>query len=207
MALTRKLLSSMGIGDDQADQIIEAHTETVNGLKDERAKLKAEAGKAEELRSQISDLRKELAEADQRNADGDGYKTKYEELKAEYDDYKAKTEAAAAREGKEKAYRELLKDAGISEHRLDFVAKYSTEAIDALELDDDGKPKDADEVLKAIKKEWGDFISVNKTQGASVPNPPENNGGSEFANMSLADKMQYANEHPSDPQVTEWLKN
>ena len=33
MALTRKMLKAMGIEDDKIDQIIEAHTETVDGLK------------------------------------------------------------------------------------------------------------------------------------------------------------------------------
>lgn len=40
MALTRKLLRSMGIEDEKIDQIIDAHTETVNALKDERDGLK-----------------------------------------------------------------------------------------------------------------------------------------------------------------------
>ena len=33
MALTRKLLKGMGLTDEQVDTIIEAHTDTVDGLK------------------------------------------------------------------------------------------------------------------------------------------------------------------------------
>ena len=198
MALTRKLLSSMGIEDEKADQIIEEHNATVNRIKDELDEANQKAAKVDSLNEQISDMRRELAEADQRNADGDGYKTKYEELKTEYESFKAETEAKAARADKEKVYREILADAGISEHRLDFVTKYSKEAIDALELDENGKPKDAASVLESIKSEWGDFIAINKTKGADVPDPPSNTGGSGFEGMSLADKMKYANEHPDE---------
>lgn len=201
MALTRKLLSSMGIEDDKADQIIEEHNTTVNRIKDELDEANQKAAKVDSLNEQIADMRKELAEADQRNADGDGYKAKYEELKSEYESFKADTEAKAARAGKEKAYRELLADAGISEHRLDFVTKYSADAIDALELDEEGKPKDAASVLEAIKTEWGDFIAINKTKGADVPDPPANTGGNGFDGMSLADKMKHMNEHPEDAKA------
>ena len=34
MALTRKLLKGMGLTDEQVDTIIEAHTDTVDGLKE-----------------------------------------------------------------------------------------------------------------------------------------------------------------------------
>lgn len=34
MALTRKFLKAMGIEDEKIDQIIDAHTETVDGLKE-----------------------------------------------------------------------------------------------------------------------------------------------------------------------------
>lgn len=196
MALTRKLLSSMEIEGEKADQIIEAHTSTVNGLKDELDKAKAESEKVKLLQEQVADMRKELAEADQRTADGDGYKAKYEEVKAEYEAYKSETEAKAVRAEKTRAYREILVDAGISEHRLDFVTKYSGEAIDALELDESGKAKDAASILESVKTEWGDFIAVNTTKGANVPEPPNNTGGSGFEGMSLAEKMSYANEHP-----------
>ena len=40
MALTRKMLKAMGIEEEKIDQIIEAHTETVDALKADRDKLK-----------------------------------------------------------------------------------------------------------------------------------------------------------------------
>ena len=43
MALTRKMLKAMGIEEDKIDQIIEAHSETVDALKDEREKFREAA--------------------------------------------------------------------------------------------------------------------------------------------------------------------
>ena len=43
MALTRKLLKGMGLTDEQVDTIIEAHTDTVDGLKADVSKYKADA--------------------------------------------------------------------------------------------------------------------------------------------------------------------
>ena len=36
MSLTRKFLSALGIEDDKVDEIISAHTDTVNALKEQR---------------------------------------------------------------------------------------------------------------------------------------------------------------------------
>ena len=44
MALTRKLLKGMGLTDEQVDTIIEAHTDTVDGLKADVNRYKADAG-------------------------------------------------------------------------------------------------------------------------------------------------------------------
>lgn len=45
MALTRKLLKGMGLTEEQVDTIIEAHTDTVDGLKEQIKTYKADADK------------------------------------------------------------------------------------------------------------------------------------------------------------------
>ena len=45
MALTRKFLKALGIEDEKVDEIISAHTETVDALKAERDGYKADAEK------------------------------------------------------------------------------------------------------------------------------------------------------------------
>ena len=49
MALTRKMLSAMGIDDEKQDEIINAHIEVVNALKEERDNYKSDSKKAESL--------------------------------------------------------------------------------------------------------------------------------------------------------------
>ena len=47
MAITRKLLKGMGLTEEQQDTIIEAHTDTVNGLKADVERYKADAERPE----------------------------------------------------------------------------------------------------------------------------------------------------------------
>ena len=53
MALTRKLLKGMGLSDEQVDTIIEAHTDTVDGLKADVSKYKSDAEKLAGVEKEI----------------------------------------------------------------------------------------------------------------------------------------------------------
>ena len=70
MALSRKMLRAMGIEDEKIDQIIEAHTESIDALKEQRDQYKADAEKLPALQKKLEEL-----EA----AGDDGYKQKYED--------------------------------------------------------------------------------------------------------------------------------
>jgi hypothetical protein len=97
-------------------------------------------------------------------------------LKEEYKEYKKGIEEKATKDSKSKAYKELLKEAGISDKRIESVLKVSD--IDSIEFDDDGNIKNKDELLNGIKEEWSDFIQTADVQGAKTDNPPANTGGS-----------------------------
>ena len=171
MAFTRKFLSAMGIEADKVDEIINAHIEVVDGLKEERDNFKKDAEK-------LADVEKKLAKAEEKIAkNGDGEtvsKEDYDKLKKEYDDYKADITAKTTRTEKENAFRELLKSAGVSEKRLNAIIKVSD--IDGLELDKDGKIKNAEKHTETIKSEWAEFIETTTTRGANTANPPANSG-------------------------------
>ena len=167
MSLTRKFLASKGIEADVIDEIIEAHTETVNGLKDkieDAEKYKAQADKVPELEKKVKDLEKSA------KAGGD-----YDELKKQFDDYKAEVKRKEERTAKENAYREILKDAGIPEKHFAKILKYSD--VDGVELDENGKIKTAKEILDAVKDEWGDHIETTGKKGAETSTPPKSTGG------------------------------
>ena len=165
MALTRRMLKAMGISDEQVDEIIAAHSETVAALKEQRDQYKADAEKLPEIQKQL-----DKANSDLEAAGKDAYKVKYEALKEEYEGYKNEQAAKETRSAKERAYRELLKAAGITEKRIDSVVRVSD--LDGLELDDKGAIKDADKQTESIKTEWADFIQTTSAQGAQTATPP-----------------------------------
>ena len=174
MALTRKMLKAMGIEDEKIDQIIEEHAETVNALKQQRDQYKVDAEKLPGVQKELDDL-KEAAEKDGENP----YKAKYEDLQQQFDDYKADVTAKETKAKKTAAYRKLLKDAKVSEKRLDSILKLSP--VDDIELDDKGEIKDAADVKKKIEEEWSDFIVTEETHGADSNNPPGGSGGRQGA--------------------------
>lgn len=57
MSITRKLLKGMGLTEEQVDTIIEAHTETVDGLKADVSRYKADAGKLAGVQKELDDLK------------------------------------------------------------------------------------------------------------------------------------------------------
>ena len=174
MALTRKMLKAMGIEEEKIEQIIDEHAETVNALKQQRDQYKVDAEKLPGVQKELDDL-KEAAEKDGENP----YKAKYEELQQQFDDYKADVTAKETKAKKTAAYRKLLKDAKVSEKRLDSILKLSP--VDDIELDDKGEIKDAADVKKKIEEEWSDFIVTEETHGADSNNPPGGSGGRQGA--------------------------
>lgn len=173
MALTRKMLIAMGIEDEKIDQIIEAHSESVNAIKkklDEAEGLKEDAEKLKKVQKELDDLKAKQQEAEEKNP----FKVKYDALKEDFDKYKADQTAKETKAAKITAYKALLKKAGISEKRINAVAKLGD--YDKMELDEKGAIKGADELEKGIKEEWSDFITTEGTEGAHTSTPPANNG-------------------------------
>lgn len=170
MALTRKMLKAMGIEDEKIDEIIDAHREVTDSLKADRDKYKADAEK-------LTDIQKELDEANKKleAVDTDEYKAKYEKEHKDFEDYKKSIDAEKTKAKKVEAYKELLKEAGVSEKRIDAITKITS--MDDIELDADGKIKDSDKKIEAVKEEYSEFIVVEGSKGADVKTPPDNKGG------------------------------
>lgn len=202
MALTRKSLQAMDIPAEKIDEIINAHTETVEAIKTERDDARKEIATLKEGMTDVETLKKNLekANAELEKIKSADWEKKYSDLKTEYSTYKSDTEAKALRAKKESAYRKLLADAGVSQKRVDSVMKVSGTKIDAIDFDDDGNIKDADKEVASVKEEWADFIATTHEQGASVATPPANKGG-DISKPSRAAQLvaQYRNEHYGNP--------
>lgn len=189
MALTNKMLQAMDIPEEKIDQIIEAHKETVNGLKADRDKYKEDADKLPDVQKQLDEANEKLKKVES----GD-WENKYNTLKGEYDGFKADTEKKATQAKKEAAYKKLLLDAGISEKRVASVMRVSS--LDDVKIDKDGKIEGADDLTKKVKEEWADFIVTTGEQGASTPKPPANDGdGGKQPSLAAQLAAQYRNEH------------
>lgn len=178
MALTRRALKAMGIEDEKIDEIIAMHTETVDGLKADVAKYKADAEQLPEVQRELDTLK----------AAGDGgWKEKYDNVKKEFDTYKqdvSKRESAAA---KEKAARVYYESKGITGKSLDIAIRGSGAEIDALELED-GKIKDAKALDELISGTFAGLVSTTETRGANTSNPPANNGGGSMTKEEIYKK-------------------
>lgn len=177
MALTRKLLRSMGIEDAQIDQIIEAHTETVNALKDERDSYRDAAEALPEVRKELDELK---AKPD------DGFREKWEREHAEFEAFKEKTAKADSDREKRALYRKLLQDAGVDPRRMDAVMRVADLSEVAVE---DGRIKDAEALSESVRKEWSDFIVQTGTKGADVDSPPAGGDPGKKEPHSIAEAM------------------
>lgn len=166
MALTRKFLSALGIEADKIDEIIEAHTDSINALKEQRDSYKADAEKLPEVQKELDALKAKGA---------DGFEKKYTELKKEFDTYKADITAKELRAQKEEAYKEILKDAGIGAKHVAKVLKYTD--WDSVKLDKDGKVEDAKDHIKSVKEEWSELIVSEGRKGAETSTPPAGSQG------------------------------
>jgi DNA repair exonuclease SbcCD ATPase subunit len=192
MALQRKFLKALGITEEVAEQIIEAHVETVNGLKDEIEtqkneveKYKAEADKVPNLKAQIKTLEGEVETLKQSAVDVDAKQKEYDDLKKEYDDYKTEVATAKEKATKTEAFKSLLKDANISEKRFDAIIKLSGDTISALEFDDNGELKNKKSLVKSIADDWSDYVVTVGEQGAKPATPPANTGGQTMTKESI----------------------
>ena len=166
MALTRKLLKGMGLTDEQVDTIIEAHTDTVDGLKADIGRYKADAEKLPGVQKQLDDLKA---------AGDDGYKEKYEKEHSAFETYKADVTAKEAKAAKEKAVRAYFEGKNITGANLELAMRGCGEEMAEIELDGD-KIKDTKSLDALVAGTYKGLVSTSRTKGTDTSNPPGNTG-------------------------------
>ena len=180
MSLTRKMLKAMGIEEEKIDQIIEAHSETVDSLKADRDSYKEDSEKLKAAQKELDDLK---AKGD------DGWKEKHDRLKAEFDQYKNDVQEKETHSKKVEAYKAILKDANLSEKGIEKAIKYAE--WDKIELDADGKLKGANDHIKAVREEWAEYVTTTTTTGAKTSTPPANNGCAKLTKAEIYAKDEH----------------
>lgn len=168
MALTRRLLKGMGLTDEQVDTIIEAHTDTVDGLKNQIAEYKANADKLTDVQKELDDLKKD--------SNGNDYKAKYEKEKKDFQDYKAGIEAKESAAAKEKAARAYFQGKGIPAESMALVIRGAKAEIDGLTLDGE-TIKDTAALDGLLSGDYKGLIGKTTTKGTETQTPPSTTGG------------------------------
>lgn len=163
MALTRSMLKAMEIDADKIDQIIEAHADSIAGLKNERDQYRESAAKIEELERQLEEAKAQSSEG------ADEYRQQYEDEHKAFEAFKEQVANEKTAAEKRELYKQLLSTAGVDDKRVDAILKVTDLSDVAIE---DGSIKDADKLAESIKDEWAEFIIQPKQKGAHVDNPP-----------------------------------
>ena len=172
----------MGLTDEQVDTIIEAHTDTVDGLKADVSKYKSDAEKLAGVEKELNDLK----------ARGDGgYKEKYEKEHKAFEDYKADITAKESKAAKEKAVRAYFESKNITGSNLDLAMRGCGEGLAVLVMDGDNVK--CTKILDAlVDGTYKGLVSTTQTKGANPANPPANPPAknyttAEIKNMSAAE--------------------
>lgn len=188
MALTkaqvREILSAAGVTSehmsDAVDKIIDGHLTSVNALREDVAKYKADAEKLPTIQKELDDMKANS---------NDDWKEKHDRLKDEFDKYKTDVQAKETKAAKEAAYRAILKDANLSEKGIEKAVKYAE--WDKIELGADGKLKGANDHIKAAREEWAEYVTTTTTTGAKTSTPPVNNGGAKLTKAEIYAKDEH----------------
>lgn len=162
MAFTREFIRSLAKECD-----IELPKEFINGIIDEHTTA----------RNAYADdqVKAELAKNPTVQVENVKDTEEYKALKKSFDDYKDEIAKKEAKATKEKAYRDILKDANLNEKGIEKAVKYAE--WDKMELETDGKIKGSKDLIKAAKEEWAEYVTTTTITGADTSTPPTNNGG------------------------------
>ena len=162
MSVTRKLLKGMGLTDEQVDTIIEAHTDTVDGLKEQVKTYKADAEKLPNVQKELDDLK----------AAGDGgFKEKFEKEHSDFENFKKTIQEKETKAAKESAAKAFFESKGITGNSLEIAMRGSSAEIAALDLDGE-KIKDSSALDALVNGTFKALVSTTTTKGANIPNPP-----------------------------------
>lgn len=198
MALSRNFLKALGLTKEQEDSIVEAHTETISGLKDE---LKTEREKA----NRLGEVEKELNDLKTANAGKPNYEELYNADHTALENLRSEITAKEARAAKEAAIGAFFEKNNIVGKQKKIAMMAIKGDIDGYEVDESGKLKDTSKLDALIKEDFAGLVSTTRTEGAGIAEPPANIGGDTFDKLPLYEKMKFANEHPNDASVKAFL--
>lgn len=167
MALTRSMLKSMNLTEEQINAIIEEHTAAKDSLKSQIKNLEEKYVDYDDLKKDYEKLYADVKE--------NNWKEKYDTINQEFDEYKKEVKKNHQNDIKKELYKDLLIENGVSEKQISSILEVTK--FDEIELDENGKLADVEALNNNIHSKWEGFIVKNSFSGVNVENPPENNSG------------------------------
>lgn len=160
MSITRKFLKALGIEDDKADQIIEAHTEVANGLKADLERYKTDAARLAEVQAELDALKA----------------TKDSDLQDQYDQLKIELEnekAGRKKDRQEAAIRQELTAMGAQD--VDYLLYKLGDTSELFDEEDHLKDKDA--FAEKAKADYPNQFKAEPAKSKGTPPPPAGDRG------------------------------
>lgn len=163
MSLTRKQLREMALSDEAIDQIIRAHMDTVDALRQERDEANERAAaltaQRDELQGRVDALTPLEAQVRQ--------------VQSDFDRYKADIENAAVSRRKQGWIRDALLRAGANEKALSLLSGAVDEA--AVPPEEDAEALDA--LIAPVKERYADFFAQPVHLALPSLQPPQSTHG------------------------------
>lgn len=179
MALTRKLLKSLGLEESAIDTIIDAHTETTVALKRQRDDAIAEAGTATEIAKERDTLRQQVETLTKQGGDA-------AKVQADFDAYKKQVEADRVNAATDTELAALAKEAGIQRESFQRLA-VKTFDREKIKRGEDNAITNRDELIAAMKEEFPDFLATDPTpKGPGPIEPPTTRQNQTFTREQIS---------------------
>lgn len=198
MALSRSYLKALGLTEEQVNSIVEAHTETISGLKDELKTVREKVDRLGEVEKELNDLKTA-------NAGKPNFEELYNADHTALENLRSEITAKEARAAKEAAIGAFFEKNNIVGKQKKIAMMAIKGDIDGYEVDEAGNLKDTKPLETLIKEDFAGLVSTQRTEGANTAEPPSNIGGDAFDKLPLYEKMKFANEHPNDASVKAFL--
>lgn len=181
MALTRSMLKSMNLTEEQINAIIEEHTTAKENLKSQIKDLENKYSDYDEIKNNYEKL--------SANVKKDNWQEKYNSVTQEFENFKQEIEKEHITENKKEQYKDLLLNNGVSEKQISSILEVTK--FDEIDLDENGKLADVESLNNNIKSKWDGFIVKTQVSGVNSENPPANNSSTTKEDiMKIKDPVQ-----------------
>lgn len=167
MSFSRSFLKATGLSDEQIQAVMEEHTAVTDALKQRLESYKADAEKLPEVQKKLDAYK-----------DNEDYRAKYEKEHNAFEKYRADVKAEADLGRTKDAYRKLLTDEKISQKWIEPIIRLSD--FSGMTLDEKGNLADADQLRKAIREKYPEYIATERTEHEKIATPPEVKGGAKL---------------------------